>query len=279
MKFKIFLTILVFILASNSCQQTENKNTTTGNPYVSLAMTSSSAAASVARLKPNFLNLAINSAYALPPPSSMVDAASNTITIDHIWVNFGQVEFKFDESSSGSEQDGDDVEFDGTYAVDLLTSSPESFVSGNINTSQMSRIKIKLVKTSSLPTGAPNGFLGKSIFISGTVNSHAFSYSTEDESVIEISGPSLLSAVENKTLLIELQIANFIKRINLSAITTSTSINDTNRVAVSNPCPNIENGSSDLFTCFYKGFSKNSNLGRDDDGDFELDEEEDSVQD
>ena len=275
MKNKFILSSILISVLWVSCQKSEN--TTTGNPMVALAITSSPANATVVRNKTPIWDLLIPKSYAYQPPNLLVDAAGNSVTINSIWINFSQIEFKYDEIASGSEVDGDSIEFDGIYAVDLLSNTPQPFVSGYLSTSNMRRVKLKLAKNSSLASGAPSGFLGKSIFVSGTVNGNNFTYSTEDETVIEIAGPTLVSAVENRTLLIELQIANLIKKTNLSGISTTTNINDTNRISATNPCANIENGAADLFTCFYKGFEKESNLGRDDDGDFILDAEEDKV--
>ncbi len=270
------VTAFLVILASYGCQKL-SENTTTGNPFVSVAITSSAANTTV--VKSSIWDLFLQKSYAYPPPASMPDAAGNVVIVNSVWINFGQIEFKFDQTATGSEVDGDSIEFQGVYAINMLSSSPQSFVSGNINIPLMRRVKLKLVKTVSLPSGAPSGFLGKSIFISGTVNGNAFTYSTQDETVIEIAGPTLLPAISNSTLLIELQIANLIKKTNLSAVTATTNIDSGNKVTVTNPCAAIESGASDLYTCFFKGLGKESNLGRDDDGDFVIDLEEASVKD
>lgn len=272
LKFKLIFNAMLFVIILNGCAK--NENTTTGNPFVALAMTSSPANSSVAKNNKTIWDLLLPKSFAYPPPALLLDAVGNNVTITSIWINFRQIEFKYDEVASGSEADGDSVEFDSIHSVDLLSNSPQPFVSGNINISNMRRVKLKLAKTSTLPIGAPNDFLGKSIFISGAVNGQTFTFSTQDETVIEIAGPTLVSALENRTLLIELQIANLIKKTNLSSIVAMTNINDTNRIPFTNPCANIENGASDLFTCFYKGLEKESNLGRDDDGDYVLDPDE-----
>ena len=275
MKSKLIIGFALMATFFGSCQK--NQNTTTGNPFVSLAMTSSPENATVTKINNSIWQILLPKSFAYPPPPTLLDSAGNTVTITSAWVNFEQIEFKYEEAASGSEVDGDSVEFNSIFAVDLLSNTPQAFVSGNINVSQMRRVKLKLARVSSLPVGAPADFMGKSIYLSGTVNGHAFTYSTQDETVIEIAGPTLIAAVENSTLLIELQLANLIKRTNLSTITSTTNINDSNKVSVSNPCPNIENGASDLFTCFYIGLEKESDFGRDDDGDYILDPDEDSV--
>lgn len=276
MKNKNLLNVVVTLLTFISCQQ-KSDNTTTGNPFVSLAATSSANNATVAKFKPSLLDFIMPKALAYPPPPTLLDAAGNTIVIQSVWVNFGKIEFKYDEIASGSEVDGDSIEFSGEYAVDLLSNTPASFVSGPISLSQLRRIKLKLIRLPILPIGAPTGFLNKSIYIQGTVNGNTFTYSTEDESFIEIAGPQIVSAISNSTLLLELQVANLIKKTNLSAIVTTTNISDINRVSVANPCNAIDTSASDLFTCFRKGIETESNLGRDDDGDFQLDPQEDKV--
>jgi len=276
MKNKNLLQIVIAVMTFIGCQQ-KSDNTTTGNPFVSVAATSSANNTNVAKIKPSLLDLILPRAIAYPPPPTLLDAAGNTIVIQSVWVNFGKIEFKYDEIASGFEVDGDSIEFSGTYTVDLLSNTPASFVSGPISLSQMRRIKFKLIRLQSLPVGAPAGFLNKSIYIQGTVNGNSFTYSTEDEAVIEVAGPQLVSAIANRTLLLELHIANLIKKTNLSAVVGTTNITDGNRVPSANPCSTIDTSASDLFTCFRKGIETESNLGRDDDGDFQLDPQEEKV--
>lgn len=259
-----------------SCQKSEN--TTTGNPFVSLAVTSSSASATVVKSGPNkLIDLLMPKAYAYPPPATLLDSVGSTVVIQSVWINIEKIEFKQQELADVDEVDGSDVEFQGPYVIDLLAAAPSPIDAGRIAVGQLRRIKVKLARVATLPVGAPAGLLTKSIYISGTVNGHSFSYSTQDETVIEIAGPQLVSAVENSTLLLELQTANLIKKMNLSSITVNTDIDDSNHVTAPSPCPNIDASAVDLFTCFRKGFETESNLGRDDDNDFQLDTTESSI--
>ena len=274
MKNRILLAALILTIYIG-CQKSEN--TTTGNPFVSLAITSSSANATVVKLKHNVMDLLMPKAFAYPPPATLLDAVGNTVIIQSVWINIEKIEFKQLELADTSEVDGSDVEFQGPYSIDLLAASPAPIDAGRVSLAQLRRMKVKLAKVTVLPTGAPSGFLTKSIYISGTVNGNSFSYSTEDETVVEIAGPQLVNAVENSTLLLELQTANLIKKTNLTSISGTTNIDDTNRIPIAGLCPNIDTSASDLFTCFRKGFETESNLGRDDDNDFQLDTEEDTV--
>lgn len=280
MKMKTLLSLILFLsllIFATGCKD-KSGSTTTGNPFVSFGMTSSSTVATVAKkLWQQLWGQMFSSAHALPPPGTMMDSAANTVVINNIWLTVGEVEFKTDEIAGGTELNGSDIDFNGPYSVDMLAVNPPPLVSGRISTTGLRRVKVKLIRTLILPTGAPAGFMSRSIFISGTVNGNSFSYSTEEETILEIAGPNMVAALENSNLLLELRIANLIKRIKLSAITATTSIHDGNRVPVTNPCPNIDASAADLFTCFRKGLQTESTIGRDDDGDDQLDIGEDSV--
>ena len=278
MNFLNYLRYFLILLLAG-CQGTQNGNTQTGNPLVAFAMTAAPTSATVfhQRVPKNLLELLIPSAYAYPAPASMMDANGNTVTMNQNWINIGQIEFKASETVDVGEISGSSVSFQGPYAVDLFSPNPGNIGFNNLNLNQVRRIRIRLARTSSVPMTAPNGFLGRSIFLGGTVNGHNFTFSTMDESEIQIAGPYGVVPVENKTFLLELKTANLIKKINLSSISTTVNINDGNKVSAANPCPTIDNSASDLFTCFRKGLETESNLGRDDDGNFQIDSGEGSV--
>lgn len=279
MKRTILLLNILFLLILNGCSQQKNGNTQTGNPLVSVAMTGSgsNATAYYKTIPIKIWDLFIPRAIAYPAPSVMVDAHGNTIQLSQNWINIGEIEFKSSETTESGEVDGSDVDFLGPYSVDLFSSSPQLLGFNNVALSQIRRIKMKLSKTSTLPTGAPSSFLGKSMFLSGTVNGISFSFSTTDETEMQVAGPTAVTPAENKSLLLELKTANLIKKINLSAITSTAAISDSNRITATNPCPSIEPSANDLYTCFKKGYETESNLGRDDDGNFRLDSGEESV--
>ena len=113
--------------------------------------------------------------------------------------------------------------------------------------------------------------------MSGQVNGQNFTFSTSGESEVQIAGPTALTPLSNKTMLLEFRAANLVKKINLSAITTTTNIGDSNRVNATNPCPGIDASAGDLFSCLLKGLETESNLGRDDDGNFRIDAIEQAV--
>lgn len=261
------------------CQNNKSGNTTTGNPMISMAITGASSSATVLNMRHQFniFDLFIQTAFAFPAPTSMVDANGNTVVLSQNWINLGEIEFKTSEVVDSGEIDGSDVDFQGPYAIDMFSTTPQLLGFNIISVDQVRRIKIKLIRTTSTPSGAPVGFLGKSIYISGQVNGQTFSFSTTDESEIQVAGSTVVTPTANKAMLLELKTANLIKKIDLSAITTATNIDDSNKVNVANPCPNIDASATDLFTCFRKGLESESNLGRDDDGNFHLDTNEDTV--
>jgi len=253
-------------------------NTTTGNPLVGISVAGSASNATVFhKQKFKFLDFLITPVYAFPPPSSLFDSNGNTVMIQKYWINIGEIEFKATETPDVGEVDGDDVKFRGPYIVDLFNTSPQVLEMSSVSSTGLRRIKLKLIRTSSLPAGAPAGLMGKSIYISGQVNGNTFSFTTTDESEAEVAGPQAVNPQNNKSFLLEFRTANLIKKINLSAIVGTTNIDDSNRVPAANPCPQIDNSANDLFTCFRKGLETESTVGRDDNGNFSLDSSEEVV--
>jgi hypothetical protein len=271
---RLFTSMFFFVGCSD-----KSANTTTGNPLVGLAMTGSSSVSTVLhRHQFKFLDIFISRAFAYTPPFSMFDLNGNSVTLQKTWINVGEIEFKTSEVPETSEIDGLEVSFQGPYAIDLFASTPQILGLNSLSMSAVRRIKVKLIKATSLSSGAPAELTGSSIFISGQVNGVNFSFSTTEESEMQISGAQGINPQNNKTLLLELKTANLIKKINLSSITTATIIDDSNRATtMSNPCPLIDSSAQDIFTCFRKGLETESNLGRDDDGNFRLDTHEESV--
>ena len=128
----ILTVFMALFLLLNGCKSA-NDNTTTGNPFVSLAATSSASNATVSKTKPSLFDLFLPQAVAYPPPATLLDAVGNTVVIQAVWINFGEIEFKSEQVASGTEVDGDSVQFSGSNAIDLLSPTPMPFVSGPIN--------------------------------------------------------------------------------------------------------------------------------------------------
>lgn len=277
---KIFCFISIVSLLISGCQQSSNGGTTTGNPLISFKMTGSSSPATVAFFRPSLLSPWLlelfKPAMALPPPS-LQDSSGATVTLNEAWIVVKEVEFKASETVESGEVDGDSVSFQGPYVVDLLAANPDSFGQVRIGSAVLRRVKMKLHNADSLPTTAPTEVLGKSVYWKGAVNGHTFTISSREGYEYELAGPNGIALSDNSNVLASIHIANVFKKMNLSGISTTTDIDESNRFAGSNLCPTIDASASDLYTCFTKGLKNEANLGRDNDGDDELGGGDDSV--
>lgn len=240
-----------------------------------LTMTGSGSPAVAQSDLQKFLSVFVSSATALSPPP-MIDSTNLVVNLSEAWIVIKEIEFESEELPGSAESDGDEVEFTGPFFVDLLSNAPLSFGEAQVPATGLRRIKMKLHKDATLPTTAPLGLANKSIYLSGTVNSVAFTYAADDSTEFEISGPNPVVPNSAKDMLVEIKTASIFKKINMSSISVSTNISASNRVAVTNPCPLIEASANDLYTCFRKGFAKEADFGNDD-GDYDLDQNDESV--
>lgn len=268
-RLKIFLQLA---LSATLVGCTKSGGTTSGNPFVSFNVTSSSQTATVAfyhKVLQRLSEFWAPTALASTPPS-MVDATGKTVLLSQFWITINQIEFEATQNRSSDEVDGANVEFLGPYSVDMLAAVPQSIGQKTLNINGVRRIKLSLSATIQMPASAPSGLSGNSIFIAGSVNGHAFTFSTSDESEVEIGGPNLVQIPDHSDVVWQLQSANLIKQIDLSSITANTDISPSNRVNATNPCPAIDSSATDLYTCFRRGFETESNLGVSKDGSGDL---------
>lgn len=244
-----------------------NKGTSTGNPLVNLNITGASqnASAYLKQYKP--LWWLLNTAVAFPPPATMQDGSNLTVSLSEFWLNAGEFELKFEEAAQSGEVPGLEVAFNGPYIVNLFSNSPMTLATAGISQASIRRLKYKTRRVEASNTQAPSGMIGASVYLTGNVNGNAFEFKSEQEIDFETSGPNLVSFANGDNLLLQMQTADLIKNINLSAVTSGMIISESNRVNASNPCPNIDASASDLYTCFIKGLQKMAKVGRDD-GDF-----------
>ncbi len=256
-----------------SCSQ---NGTDTGNPVVSLKINGSSNLATVARN--DFWQKVVDFLVpvATAAPASISDASSRTIILSALWTTMAEIEFETEASASPSEVDGDSVAFAGPFTTNMLVTTVEPVGTATLNISAVRRIKAKLKQTSTLPSGAPLALLNKSIYISGTVGGVAFTFGTTEESEFQVFGPNAVFPASGSEILLQLQIANLFRRIDMSSIAAPTDISAGTPVPTANPCPTIDPSAADLYTCFRKGLETESNLGVDN-GDDELDQNDDVV--
>lgn len=262
------------VLFTVSCA--ENTNSSNAQVSTSFKMTGASSAATVAKIKPSIWSLLVNQAYALIP-SSIQDSTGLTVNLTEAWTVIKEIEFKSEETA-GAEDSEIEVEFQGPYVVDLLSTSPLALDTQLIAEKAIRRIKMKLHKAESLPADAPAGLANNSIYLAGTVGGNAFVFQLDDSTELQIAGPNSFVPGENSELMVEIQLANIFKQINLSTVSNNEVINASSRHAGSNLCDSIDPSAGDIYTCVRKGLEKHANFGCDKDGDDDLDGSDDKVE-
>ena len=80
-------------------------------------------------------------------------------------------------------------------------------------------------KAEALPASAPAGLINNSIYIVGTVGTNNFTFQLDDSTEIQIAGPNSFLPSENSELMVEIQLANIFKQINMSSVINNEVIN------------------------------------------------------
>jgi len=264
LKQTFFMMIFCLLI---SCQN--NKGTSTGNPVVSLNMTGSSQAALAHSYpqKKSIWDLVMGYAYAFSPPPSNLDSTNLAVSLLEFWISISEIELKYDEFSQPGEVNGNGVNFAGPYVVNLFSNSPSSVAALQVSQSSLRRLKYKTKNIFDLASGAPAGMLNSGIYLQGVVGGNNFIFQSKEQLVFEMAGPNLVTLSSGDHLLLQLQTANLIRKINLSTVLNNTTISESNRVLMTNPCPLIDPSAADIYTCFIKGLSAQTKVGKDD-GDF-----------
>lgn len=262
---------LILLGSLASCQP---KNT--AQVSSSIAMTASSKAATVASYK-NKWSMLFPQANAFISPG-IVDSTGSAVNLTNAWVCIKEIEFEAAEVHGASEVDGAEVAFKGPYFVDLLSSSPVTMDSQQISAGSFQRIKMKLHASGGVvPAGAPTQLSSNSIYIQGSVASKNFTFQLDDSTEVNIGGPKPVVPADGGSLLVEINMANVFKQINLTTITNNEVISASNRHAGTNLCASIDPSANDIYTCIRKGLEKHANFGKDNDGNHDLGASEDSV--
>ena len=245
-----------------SCQ---NKGTSTGNPLVSLNMTGSgqSATAAYKHFKNNFWNWFVGTAHAFSTPPTILDSTNLNVSLSEFWISLSEIELKYDETAQVGEVNGDSVEFAGPYTVNLFSNSPMQVAAANLPLNILRRIKYKTKNISDLSSGAPAGMLNSNLYLVGIVNGNNFIFQSREELIIETAGPKLVTLNDGDHLLVQVQTADLVRKINLSSVANNTVIDETNRITFVNPCPLIDASASDIYTCFIKGLATQVKVGKD----------------
>jgi hypothetical protein len=265
-----------------ACQKKES--TTTGNPLVSLKMTSSTNSTAVAVM--NFgrwlEGLFFPRATAAAPPP-LVDKNNNVVTLDQGWMVVREIEFEATEVADVSETDGDDVKLVGPYVVDLFAASPDLIGQAEVTTSSIRRIKMKMHKLESATDGAPGPLVSNSIYFHGSLAGKEFILSSEDGTEFEVGGPTALTVSDGMPLLLTIKIVPLIAKIDMSHLVSQSApivINDNNKGEAGSGvyiCPEIDNSATTVFDCFRKGLEEQAQIGNDSDGSGEIEDDEESV--
>ena len=276
---KRLLTVLAVTVGSSligiGCASKKDSSATRVSS--SFKMTGSGSAATVAAHKrPTLWSLLVNMAHALVP-SSIQDSTGATVTLSSAWTVIKEIEFKSEETT-GAEDSTSEIEFKGPYFVDLLSNAPVVLDTQSITQRSIKRIKMKLeAAQTSLPSDAPAGLANNSIYFAGSINGKNFTFQLDDGSEIQIAGPNSFQPSEGSELLVQVQVANIFKQINLSSITNNEVIDHNNRHSGSSLCPQIDSSASDLYTCFRKGLEAQADFGVDKNGDNSLDSSDEHV--
>ncbi len=276
MKNKIKFLVVIFLMLSGACQKSETGNTSTGNPLVSLTVTGSGSVASVQAQPRTFWEwlLAPKKAMALPAPA-LFDSAMRAVTLSEFWLGLKDIELKPTETAEA--QETSEVQLVGPFSVDLLANSPVALGNLSAPTLGVRRFRARLEKVDSLSAGAPVELLTNSVILKGSVSGFQFIVALADGIDYEIAGPNLVTLAEGSNLLLSIHTANLLKKIDLAAINADMTIDSSNRVSATNPCPTIQPSATDLYTCFADGMKAEANVGEDSSGDHELDDSEESV--
>lgn len=263
------LSLIAVVMGYTSCQPKVASQVSS-----SITMTGASKAATVAS-KPSWMSLLLNKAYAFISPG-MVDKNGASINLSTAWVVIKEIEFKAEEVQGAAEVDGSEITFQGPYFVDLLSNSPSPLDTQLIPEAAYKRIKMKLhASSSTLPSAVPTQLTNNSIYFAGTVSGNNFSFELDDSTELNIGGANPVMPVDGSSLLVEVNLANIFKQIDMSGVSNNEVISHSSRHAGSNLCPMIDASAADLYTCVRKGLEAHSDFGKDNDGNDDLGDTED----
>lgn len=274
--------IILGFLALIACEK--QSNTTTGNPMVSLSITSSQNSVAVAGLsfKKLFEYLFLPRAMAsIPPPAT--DVAGNSVVLDQGWMVVKEIELEESEIPGAEEAAGGDVKFKGPYVVNLFSAIPDSIGATRVSSSAIRRIKMKLHRLEIAMDNSPSELVGKSLFFRGTIDGKQFSFASEEGSEFQVGGPKPLNVYDNLNLLLSFRLAPIIGKIDFTAVKNQAGpviISDANKIdGGGNVCPSIDVSATTIYDCFRKALEQQAELGDDRDGSGEIEADEDAVKD
>ncbi len=290
MKNRMFkLGLALGAIAAVGCAQKKEEAAATGLYTTSFSMGGSAAPRTVAFRSPieELMSLVMPNATA-GIPTNMVDSQDVSVNLTKAWIVVKEIEFKAAETTAEESEDEavEEIQFRGPYFVDLLAATPEVLDTKTLPAKVYRRIEMKLEaaedESSTLwPVDAPAGLANRSMYFEGTFgpSNTAFTFSSNDGTEFKVSGANGIAPEEGQNILMSIRFADIIRKIDLTALASATDkdINDGNRIPATDPCPTIESGISDIFTCFRKGMENEADIGKDSDGSGELEDDEDQA--
>ncbi len=273
------LGLATFSLAVGGCSLGSNQD----QPVVAAAQTSlylsgSAQPTTVAKTFPTILLEALLPQASALIPSSLVDSQDHPVVLNLAWMAVKEIEFKSEESGTTGEES--EVEFQGPYFVDLLSVNPSPLDTSQVAIKDIRRIKMKLEPAgeNTVPVDAPAELATNSIVLTGTVGGVNFTYISDDGSEYQVFGGQAIRPEDGVDLLLSIRLADVLRKIDLTAISTTTTISSSNRVSAATACPLIDASAEDLYTCFRKGLEQEADFGKDTDGDHELGSDDEDVE-
>lgn len=267
----VMSSLMFAVLAAGCNEGTSGQGAVSTN----FAITGSGQNAVVQNNLQKAFSLIVPSAIALAP-APLVDSNGANIDLNEAWIVLRHIQFKTSEIADSGENGSSTAHYNGPFFIDLLSNNPVSFGEILLPKEGLKRVKMLLHKSNNLPSNAPIALNGKSIYLSGLVNSHNFTYAADDTTDFQISGPNAVVPEAEKDLLAVIRMADLFKKIDLSGINADTNITSSARFPAVNPCPSIHPTASDLYTCFRMGLNQEAKFGKDN-GDKDLDASDDVV--
>lgn len=239
-------------------------------------MTGSQAPA-LATYKFNKLGCLVNSAYAFTPPANIKDLSNGNVVLSELWLSISNIEFKPTEVAAVGELDGNEVKLVGPYTINLFSNGPNILGSASLDQGSIRRIKYKIKRVIDSASGNPAGMINNSLYLTGSFNSNNFIFKSSEELEFETAGPTSVLFSSGDNILLQLNTAEIIRKINLSSIANGDIISESSKKNFPNPCPAIDPSAADIYTCFVKGIQLQTKLGKDSNGNFTFDSGEATV--
>ena len=191
---------------------------------------------------------------------SLSDKTNRVVSVSNAFIAVKNIQFKtiLNEKEFDLEKN---AHYKGPFYIDLLSDNPKPFGEITLPDSGVTSFRMLLHKGEDLPDDPSFSIMDdNSIFLSATVNGVAFTFAADYTANFEIQKFPAVIPDPGKNLVLVIKLADLFKKINLSAISSPKDIRSHNRIPAIDPCPTIEQGAEDLYTCFIKGLAAEAKL-------------------